>query len=142
MIGGDGSEVVNDGSGNDTASLGADNDDVRPGSGNDVFNGGTGSDWNLFNRQSYADFWQLIDNYTGIDIDLAIKSAQDFGKLGMDVILTGRNGGGALCGDAGRDLVIDGSNSYVFVNTDNDTGAEMTITVLGVTSLIAEDFIL
>ena len=263
VIGGGGTQSVHDGSGNDNISLGAGNDFAHDGAGDDVFDGGGGVDVLSLQYESYDGFGPLVYNTAGVTVDLAIKTAQDLGVFGMDVILNfegvnggfgndrllgngkdnvlsaysgndvliGRNGDDTLLGDSGRDIMVggkgadklydytisdsardvfryldirdsnatdgideifnfddggattddridlraidanaaavgnqkfhfigtaafdtsangqvryetDGTDTFVYIDTNTDTNAEMTIIVRGLTSLAAGDFIL
>ena len=126
FIGGGANETVHDGSGNDNISLDAGNDAIVVGTGNDVYNGGSGDDTIFFTWTTDDGFGSTF-NSAGIVIDLAVKTAQDFGVFGVDKVVNfenvaGGNGNDKMSGDGNANQLVglDG-NDVLIGRNGNDT---------------------
>jgi Ca2+-binding RTX toxin-like protein len=87
VYGDEGTQYVYDGSGSDYLELGVDNDTVGVGYGDDIYDGGAGVDLLMFYWTNFDGYeGAYTDNRTGIAIDLAITTSQDFGIFGFDII--------------------------------------------------------
>jgi Ca2+-binding RTX toxin-like protein len=128
VYGDEGTQYVYDGSGSDYLQLGIDNDTVGVGSGDDVYDGGSGVDLLMFYWTNFDGYeGAYTDNRTGIAIDLAITTAQDFGIFGFDIIrgfesVKGGNGNDVIRGTSGSNSFRGVAGNDVFYGRDgNDT---------------------
>ncbi|NCO87938.1 MAG: calcium-binding protein [Rhodobacterales bacterium] len=145
-----GNDILSGGAGNDTLYGGDGNDRLLGGGGRDLINGGRGVDSMTGNRGA--------DTFVFDDRDTGLKAAKrdvitDFG--GRDVIdLQQVDASRGLSGDQaftfsgttasaqGIWYAVAGGNATVFGDTNGDARADFAITLIGVTSLNAADFIL
>ncbi len=101
VLGGDGNDHVFDTDGNDVILLGGNSDLVTAGAGNDVYDGGAGFD-RLFFEDIYNNLGLAVTNTVGVECDLKIIVAQNFGPFGFDVIRSFEN----VEGGAGSDHLL------------------------------------
>jgi Ca2+-binding RTX toxin-like protein len=107
--GGDAYEIIYDQSGNDLYTLGKGDDLLFGAFGNDTLDGGAGID-TLSYEMLLDDYGAEILATLGVRIDLAVRTAQNTGAFGRDVILnfenlTGSDGNDTLLGNAGKNIV-------------------------------------
>jgi Ca2+-binding RTX toxin-like protein len=125
VLGGDAYEIIHDQSGNDLYSLGKGDDLVFGAFGNDTMNGGAGIDM-LSYEMLLDDYGAAILATIGVRIDLSVKTVQNTGVFGRDVILnfenlTGGGGSDTLLGNAGKNIITAGEgNDLVNGRAGND----------------------
>ena len=124
VIGGGGTQSVHDGSGNDIVSLGAGADLFYAGSGDDIFDGGDGDDAITFTYQT-DDGFNLVNNTQGVTVDLTIKTGQDLGAFGIDIILNieqvvGGLGNDRSSGDGKANLLAGSNGDDVLIGRNGD----------------------
>ena len=138
-----GDQLIGDGAGNEIEGLGGDDTIVGLG-GADVLTGGAGADIFMYNAtgdadDDFAQLEQIEDFVSGsgdviylahIDTDLNAPGDQGFTFIGTD----------AFSATAVDEVRF--SAGVVYVDTDNDVGAEMAIALTGVTSVVEGDFVL
>ena len=118
LIGRQGNDTLLGGAGIDTLRGGQGNDTINGGDGNDILRGGAGSDRFIFTGTAGND--RILDFVSGTDkIDL-----DAYGITAANVAVTSLNG-----------------NTVLGVNTDGIAGAEFTITLIGVGTPLATDYI-
>jgi serralysin len=141
--GNSGNNVLDGQAGNDTLSGGAGNDTLIGGAGKDKMTGGSGSDTFVFTAltdsgTSSTSRDVITDFVSGIDkIDLSALDANSGagGFQAFDTLIASN----AAFTAAGQ---FKFSNGVLYLNTDGDSQAEMSIALTGVTSLTLGDFIL
>jgi VCBS repeat-containing protein len=159
IYGGGGADVIRGNNGDDTIYAGSGNDDVDGNNAYDIVYGGSGND--LIKGSNFSD--TLIGGYGADAIDggggndvivyLDVKDTNDTisnfegaGVAGGDLIdlsALGLSGGfgGTSATSHGVWYSTSGGNSTVYVDTNGDTSsAELAITLVGVTTLVAGDF--
>jgi Ca2+-binding RTX toxin-like protein len=120
VTGSAGSETAYDGQNNDIYSLGAGVDIIYAGTGNDTYNGGIGIfdtlrfDFSPSNLQPVSGV--TPQNSHAIKIDLTLKTRQDFGVFGKDIVLNienvvGGDGADRLSGTSGSNQISGGGGS-------------------------------
>ncbi|CAN7550722.1 Ig-like domain-containing protein [Phenylobacterium sp. LjRoot225] len=159
LNGGDGNDTITGSSENDTISGGLGNDSLAGGAGNDSISGdggadtltggqgadtltggSTGSEANTFVYTSTAESPdRIIDFQAGVDkIDFsAIDGSQQGGF--QDILYGGQNAN-VVANSLTWNVV--GPDTIIRIDTNGNTGAEMTITLTGTHALTSGDFIL
>ncbi|WP_411840371.1 peroxidase family protein [Paracoccus sp. ME4] len=142
LRGGGGDDMLNGVSGNDTLAGDAGDDRLIGGVGQDMLTGGIGADVFVFTATTHS----LL---AASDV---IADFEQAGVLGGDVIDIGDMAGstfvfldsaGFTTGGANQLRVFDnGTDTFIQIDTDNDTAAEAQIRILGLHDLAASDFIL
>lgn len=139
----------NDGS--DTISGNAGSDALFGNAGDDVLDGGTGADQLTGNQGSDVFVFATLNGSTVAASD-TILDFEGGGVAGGDLIDVGGLAGlpftfiGTAAFTAGSVNQIrfsnDGNDTFVYIDTDTDTGAEARIRVTGLIDLVANDFLL
>ncbi len=126
VYGSGGDEVIHDGSGSDTYKLGAGADNLNAGLGNDTYDGGLGAFDAIRFIFSPSNGAGSTPNLKGVKVDLNLKTRQDFGLFGKDVVLNfesvaGGNGADTLLGTSGANqLAGQGGNDTLWGRGGND----------------------
>ncbi len=119
VTGSSGDDTAYDGANNDVYKMGAGSDLIIGGAGNDTYDGGTGSGDGLRFIYAPSDLSTTTFNTKSIKLDLLLKTRQDLGVFGKDVILNfehiaggngadkfyGTNGANQLFGRGGSDIL-------------------------------------
>lgn len=139
VLGGKAQERVSDQSGNDRYLLGGGSDDIFVGTGNDFMDGGNGFGDSVLFGITVDDLGNISSNFSGVTVDLAITTAQDFGVFGRDTLRNFESASGSrgndrlfgtditnnLSGDDGRDLLVGRGGA------DDISGGEGRDTLIG-----------
>ncbi|WP_218014213.1 M10 family metallopeptidase C-terminal domain-containing protein, partial [Rubellimicrobium roseum] len=142
FLGGAGSDMLSGNGGNDNLFGDAGADELIGGLGTDGLTGGAGDDVFIFSSTSASTLTpsDTIFDFEGGGIvggdiiDLSGVSSLTFNFIGTDAFTTGSA--------TQVRYETNGTDTFVFVDTDADVGAEMRIRISGVTDLIASDFLL
>jgi Ca2+-binding RTX toxin-like protein len=143
LTGGDGNDTLVGGSGNDTLNGGQGMDTLTGGTGSDVLTGGADADNFVFGSGDSAagpPFDEITDftREQGDKINVSGIDAIDGGSGNLFTFI----GADAFNGVAGELHYVAGIGQVtVEGDTNGDGAADFSITVLGVASLVAEDFI-
>ena len=153
LVGGNGKDTLYGGNGKDILAGGAGADELEGGAGKDVLYGGNGADTFVFTatRQSSAtatsadvikDFIRGTDtiDLSAIDASTKLSGNNTFTFDGTTTFGTSSYGEVYY-----KKFDLSGtSNDYtmVYIDTDNDPAAEMTIKLMGLHNLTASDFVL
>ncbi len=118
VYGSGGDDVVYDGSDADTYKLGAGADNLNAGSGNDICDGGSGAFDTIRFIYAPSNGVGTVANVRGVKVDLALKTTQDFGVFGKDIVMNFENVAGGSGGD-----VLRGSSgtNQIYGHGGNDT---------------------
>jgi RTX calcium-binding nonapeptide repeat (4 copies) len=118
VYGSGGDEVVYDGSGADTYKLGAGADNLNSGSGNDICDGGSGAFDTIRFVYAPGNGVSTVANARGVKVDLALKTTQDIGVFGKDIVLSFEN----VAGGSGADVLRGSSGTnQLYGHGGNDT---------------------
>jgi hypothetical protein len=126
VYGSGGNEVIHDGSGADIYKLGAGADNLNAGLGNDTYDGGLGVFDTIRFIYAASNGVGTIQNVRGVKVDLGLKSRQDFGVFGKDVVLNFENVAGGLGADTlfgtngANELAGQGGNDTLWGRGGND----------------------
>ncbi|HTV68209.1 MAG TPA: calcium-binding protein [Rhizobiaceae bacterium] len=131
-----GLDTVFDGDGADFVDLAGGSDYAYAGAGNDVLRGGAGLDTLSFSFESYDGYGiAIVSSGPGITINLAMTTAQNFGRFGVDTItgfenvtgsggndkIYGASGANILAGEVGNDLIEGrGGNDEIYAGPGAD----------------------
>ncbi len=127
VYGSTGTQYVYDGSGNDQLYLGEGIDTIGVCPGNDIYDGGSDKDLLMFYWTTYEGYeYGYSDNRTGVSVDLAITTRQDFGIYGFDIIrnfeaVKGGNGNDIIRGTSGdNEFTAVAGNDIIYGRDGND----------------------
>ena len=140
LMGLKGDDTLNGGAGDDTLDGGAGNDVLIGGAGKDKLIGGAGADIFKFASSNESTFWNR-------DTITDFKHAQDkidLSAIDSNVNLAGDQGFSlvsAFSADATGQLYFDAKTHVLYGSTDADSAPEFAITLNGVNTLTAADFV-
>ncbi|MNO74360.1 Bifunctional hemolysin/adenylate cyclase precursor [compost metagenome] len=143
LTGNSAANILNGGAGNDTLSAGAGNDTLIGGVGVDKLFGGAGADtfdFNALGEMGLGALRDVLADFKGSEgdkIDLSTLDANG-GTAANDAFRF--IGSSAFSGDASGQLRF--ANGVLYGSTDADTTAEFEISLLGVSSLTTDNFVL
>jgi Ca2+-binding RTX toxin-like protein len=144
LRGGDGDDTLQGGKGRDTLQGGKGDDSLTGGAGKDVFTGGSGADHFIFTPGDFpvGTPFDTITDFNHSQGDKIVLSAIDAIDGGADNAFS-FIGSGSFSGVAGQlHYVVGTGRVTVEGDTNGDSVADFSITVLGVSSLVAGDFTL
>ena len=144
LDGGEGDDILFGGDGTDTLIGGAGNDTFGGGSGADVQTGGAGADGFVFSGFDLAASRSATDRITDfshaegdrIDVSLIDANAVTFGDEAFRLV------SGAFTAAGQLRVVQEAGNTFVEMNTNADTIADLVIRLDGLKTLVAADFVL
>ena len=142
LAGGGGNDTLNGMNGNDTLDGGSGDDRLEGGAGIDLLTGGLGEDRFVFAAVSHS---SVAGSDVITDFDLAGAPGGDLIDIGDAAGLPFLFIGTAAFAAGGTNQVRifdNGTDTFVQLDTDTDTGAEAQIRLLGLHNLGAADFIL
>ncbi|WP_318248071.1 calcium-binding protein [Novosphingobium huizhouense] len=153
IVGGAGADSLSGAAGNDRLEGGSDNDTLNGGDGNDLLIGGAGQD--MLTGATGADTFLFIAADCGTTRASADRIADFSHAEGDRIDISLIDADGATFGDQTFTLVSDAftaasqvrvvqadGNTYVEMNTNGDTVADLVIRLDGAVTLVAADFVL
>jgi Ca2+-binding RTX toxin-like protein len=133
--GGSGNDELNGGAGNDSLAGGSGDDQLRGGAGNDVLIGGSGNDSFVFTAADEDSGQDTIQMFNAEEDTLAFENYGE--KLDAFADLdTNTNG---VLDDADAHVSVDAGNTVIDLGGQTDGDAAGSLTLVGVTGLVADD---
>ena len=141
LLGLAGNDTLDGALGHDTLDGGAGNDLLIGGAGKDKLTGGAGADTFKFNSSADSNFWDM-DTIT--DFKRAQGDKIDLSAIDSNTSLSGNQDFtlvSAFSADATGQLYFDAKTRILYGSTDADSAPEFSITLNGVNTLTATDFV-
>ena len=141
LFGGLGNDTLFGRDGNDTITGGGGDDIVNGGAGRDVMFGAAGADTFVFDQDDSGTSAATRD----VIGDFGFNDVIDLRRMDADESANGNSAfafGGTVAGANSIWFSVQGSNTFVFGDTDGDGTADFAIGLAGVSGVSADDFLL